>query len=50
MAVVCNTIRMGRWSDLMVGCVFHSNEVMREAYANDTSKELGVGIPRELCR
>ena len=31
MAVVCNPIRMGRWSELMVVCVSHSDEVMREA-------------------
>ena len=30
MAVVCNPIRMGRWSELMVMCVCHSDEVMRE--------------------
>ena len=30
MAVVCNPIRMGRWSELMVVCVCHSDEVMRE--------------------
>ena len=30
MAVVCNPIRMGRWFELMVVCVFHSDEVMRE--------------------
>ena len=41
MAVVCNPIRMGRWSELMVVCVCHSDEVMREADANDTSGELG---------
>ena len=41
MAVVCNPIRMGRWSELMVVCVFHSDEVMREDDANDTSGKLG---------
>ena len=41
MAVVCNPIRMGRWSELMVVCVCHSDEVMRDADANDTSGELG---------
>ena len=35
-AIVCNPIRMGRWSELMVVCVCHSNEVMREADTNDT--------------
>ena len=48
MAVVCNPIRMGRWSELMVVCVCHSDEVMREADANDTSRS-GVGITRESC-
>ena len=37
MAVVCNPRRMGRWSELMVVCVCHSDEMMREADANDTS-------------
>ena len=36
MTVVCNPIRMGRWSELMVVCLCHSDEVMREADA--TSK------------
>ena len=45
MAVVCNPIRMGRWSELMVVCVCHSDEVMREADANDTSGELGSALP-----
>ena len=40
MAVVCNPIRMGRWSKLMVVCVCHSDKVIREADANDTSGEL----------
>ena len=45
MVVVCNPIRMGRWSELMVVCVCHSDEVMREADANDTSGELGSALP-----
>ena len=44
MAVVCNPIRMGRWSELMVVCVCHSDEVMRKADANDTSGELGLAL------
>ena len=48
MAVVCNPIRMGRWSELMVMCVYHSDEVMREADANDTSGELGSALPGSL--
>ena len=48
MAVVCNPIRMGRWSELMVVCVCHSDEVMREADANDTSGELGSALPGSL--
>ena len=48
MAVVCNPIRMGRWSELMVVCVCHSDEVMREADANDTSGELGSEFPGSL--
>ena len=46
--VVCNPIRMGRWSELMVVCVFHSDEVMREADDNDTSRELGSVFPGSL--
>ena len=37
MAVVCNPIRMDRWSELMGVCVCHSDEVIREADAKDTS-------------
>ena len=48
MAVVCNLIRMGRWSELMVVCVCHSDEVMRETDANDTSGELGSEFPGSL--
>ena len=48
-AVVCNLIRMGRWSELMVVCVCHSDEVMREADANDTSGELGSALPGSLA-
>ena len=43
--VVCNPIRMSRWSELMVVCVCHSDEVMRDADANDTSGELGSAFP-----
>ena len=45
MAVVCNPTRMGRWSELMVVCVFHSDEVMSEADAKDASGELGSAFP-----
>ena len=48
MAVVCNPIRMGRWSKLMFVCVCHSGEVMREADANGTSGELGSVFPGSL--
>ena len=48
MAVDCNPIRMVRWSELMVVCVFHSDEPMREADANDTSGELGSAFPGSL--
>ena len=48
MAVVCNPIRMVRWSELMVVCVCHSDEVIREADANDTSGELGSAFPGSL--
>ena len=48
MAVVCNLIRMGRWSELMVVCVCQSDEVMREADANETSGELGLAFPGSL--
>ena len=46
MAVVCNPIRMGRWSELMVVCVCHSDKVMREADANDTSM---IGLLVIIC-
>ena len=39
---------MGRWSELMVVCVCHSDEVIREADANDTSEELGSVLPGSL--
>ena len=48
MAVVCNLIRMDRWSELMVVCVCHSDEVVREADANDTSGDLGLEFPGSL--
>ena len=48
MAVVCNPISMGRWSELMVVCVCHSDEVMREADDNDTSGTLGWTFPESL--
>ena len=46
--VVCNPIMMARWSELMVVCVCHLNEVMREADANDTPGELGLAFPWSL--
>ena len=46
MAIVCNPIRMGRWSELMVVCVCHSDEVMREA--DETYGELGSAFPGSL--
>ena len=50
MAVVYNPIRMGRcrWSELMVVCVCHSDEVTREADANYISGELGSAFPVSL--
>ena len=48
MSVVCNPIRMGRWSVLMVVCVCHSDEEMREADANDTSGKRGSAFPGSL--
>ena len=48
MEVVCNPIKMGRWSELIVVCVCHSDEVMREADPNDTSGELGSALPWSL--
>ena len=41
-------MRMGRWSALMVVCVCHSDEVMSETAANDTSGELGSALPGSL--
>ena len=48
MAVVCNPMRMRRWSEAMVVYVFHSDEVKREADANDTSGELGSAFRGSL--
>ena len=48
MSVVCNPIRMSIWSELMVLCVCHSDEVMSETDANDTSGELGSVFPGSL--
>ena len=48
MSVVCNPIWMGRWPELMVVCVCHSDEVMREADANNTPGELGSVFPGRL--
>ena len=47
-AVACNPIMMGRWSELMVVCVCHSDEVMREADGNDRSGELESSFPGSL--
>ena len=44
MTVVFNPIRMCRWSYLMVVYVCHSDEVMREADANETSGVLWVNL------
>ena len=48
MTVVCNLIRMSRWSGLMVVCVCHSNEAMREPDAKNKSGELGTAFPGSL--
>ena len=48
MVVICNPIRMGRWSELMIGCVCHSDDVMREADPNKTSGDLGLAFPWSL--
>ena len=48
MEVVCNPIRMGRWSEFMIVCVCHSDEVIREADANETSGELWSAFPWSL--
>ena len=50
MTVVSNPIILGRWSELMVVCVCQSDEVIREADANDTSGELGSAFPWSLVR
>ena len=46
--VVCNPIRMGRCSELMVVCVCHWDEEIREVDANDTSGELRSAFPWSL--
>ena len=47
-AVVYNLIRTDLCSELMVVCVCHSDEVMREADDYDTSGELGSAFPGSL--
>ena len=47
-AIVCNPIRMCIWSELMVLCVCHWEEVMIEAEAKDTYGELGSAFPGSL--
>ena len=47
-AVVYNPIRIGRWSELMVVCVCHWDEGMRETDAKETSGELGSAFPWSL--
>ena len=42
LSLACNPIKIGRWSELMVVCVCHSDEVMREADAAPTPL-LGAG-------
>ena len=46
MAVVAD--KMDIWCELMVVCACHSDEVMREVDANDTSGELGSAFPGSL--
>ena len=38
---ICNLMSIGRWSELSIDSVCHEHEVMRDAYANETSGELG---------
>ena len=44
-AVVCNSIWMGRWSELIAMCVCYLDEVIRETEANG---ELGSAFPGSL--
>ena len=37
---ICNLMRIGRWSELSVNSVCHEHEVMRDADANETSRDL----------
>ena len=46
--VACNLTRMDRWSELMVVCVCHSDEVMREVHANYIPGKLESAFPGSL--
>ena len=45
MVVVCNPIRMGRWSEPMVVCVCNLDKVMSEVDAKHASGELESAFP-----
>ena len=47
MVIVCNPIRMGRWSELMVVCVCHSDEVLREAVGESVFRTAKLKILTE---
>ena len=49
MTVVCNSIKIGRWSEVMVVYVCHLDEVMREADANYASGELRLRLQSWKC-
>ena len=46
--LICNLMRIGRWSELSVDSVSQEHEVMRDADANETSGELGSAFGRTL--
>ena len=45
---ICKLMRIGRWSEPRFMFVCQLVEVIREADANETSKELGLALPRNL--
>ena len=42
--LICNLMRIGRWSEISVDRVCLEHEVMREGDANETSRVLGAAM------
>ena len=50
MTSICKLMKIGRWSEHKFVFVCQLVEVIREAYANETSGELGLALPGHLVR